>query len=150
MGTTLEYTEKNGGYHPVYDSFCSPKFSFIEEFQQGAKQFIQDLSAQSQLFRPVDASEAALAYERLAFQPTLKTVKAFSALEYEDGKTFALAKTRSRLLYLVRPRLLFRDYRNAKWKEGFIKQLLPWITDPHAIACLVKSRNRIPGMLKGN
>lgn len=113
-------------------------------------QLIRDLSVQRQLFRPVDAAEAARAYESLAFMPSLKTAKAFSALEYEDGRVYTLAKTAPRLSYLFRPSQLLRDYRNAKWKEGFIKQLLPWIADPHAIACLVKSRNRVPGMRRGN
>lgn len=138
VGTALEYASKNGFYSPVYDSFCTPKFSFVEEFQQGGMQLIQDLSSQRQLYRPVEAREAARAYERMAFQPSFKLAKAFSVLEHEDGTISTLAKPRSWFRYLFNPMLLIRDYKSARWKEGFIKLLLPWLPDPHFPAVMVK------------
>lgn len=141
VGTTNAYIKTGDGrYVPVYDAFCTPGFEMIGDFQRGAEQMIADLAQTRMSLAHIPAAEAAAAYEALAFRPTRRQARAFSGLEYENDKVFSVADSRGWPHYLLHPRHLAADYREARWKEGFLRQSLPWIRNPHFWVCLIKKR----------
>ncbi len=143
IGTTVAYKrDEEGKVVPVYDNFISPHFSNIKSFQNGAMQMIQDLAGARLTLGEVDAKEAAAAYERFAFCPTRQQAKALCDLQYEDGSVSPMAEVRPWRTYLAHPHTLLADYKKARWKEGFLRLLLPWLPCPHFWVCLIKQAKR--------
>ena len=61
---------------------------------------------------------------------------------YEDGKINKLAIVKDWTFYLKNPKALTVDYKESKWKEGYIKQLLPFIRRPDKKDKLIKSKEK--------
>ena len=51
-----------------------------------------------------------------------------------------MAKVQKKGEYIKNPVQFFKDYGNAKWKEGFIKQICPLIHNPYRIDLAIKKR----------
>ena len=78
----------------------------------------------------------------MAFQPTILQAKTLSLLPYEEGKVMRIAYIDNKRNYFFRPKKILTDYEKAKWKTGFIKQLVPFVKNPHRIDSLIKKVNR--------
>lgn len=84
-----------------------------------------------------------MAYRKLSFYPTLDQAAKLSALPFENGKLYTLAEVRSFHDYLLHPKWFVKDYMGTLWKEGFIKQVLPFVRDPYRIDMAIKKAVRI-------
>lgn len=146
IGTVIGYEKKENMVSPIYGSCEMTDFSMIEEFQKGAIRFIEDYTAFEKPNAVIPAEEAAKAYKTLAFYPSLAQAKQFSELPFEDGKIYKLAEARPLAYYFVHPRQLMRDYQSSVWKEGFIKQVLPFVRDPYGIDMAIKTAIRKLGI----
>ncbi|OUO92924.1 hypothetical protein B5F39_08695 [Cloacibacillus sp. An23] len=142
IGTTSGYVYEENHIIPLYAKCeMGDGFEKVEEFQIGAMQFIDDYINKSPYKNlPFLKNDAVMAYEKLAFQPTLYQAKMLSSLPYEDGDIKPLALEKNIFYYLLRPRSLLNDYKQARWKPGFIKQVFPFIKNPHQLDLLVKNR----------
>lgn len=140
IGTTVGYTKEDGRILPVYNNCEMRDYSLVRDFQDGAKTFIKDYIKFDSDINIIKSSDAVLAYSRLAFNPTLQQSKKLAILPYEEGKIYYLAKKHSFVSYLLKPKMLIADYAAAKWKEAFIKQLLPFVIHTHKIDVLIKRR----------
>lgn len=116
-------------------------FSVIKNFQDGALKFIDDYLPYRRRDVIITAEQAMMAYIQLAYRPSLNHAKLFSDLTYEDGKTNQLAIVKGWNFYLKNPRMLLKDYEKSKWKEGFIKQLFPFVTKPDKLDRIIKARH---------
>lgn len=138
-GTTLSYHNCSGVYKPKYGKTPSNN-SFIQAFQEGAMQFVVDISSLTSYIHEIPSQIATLCYSRLAYYPTLTQAKKFSALQIEDGEFYELVTMHKPSYYLLHPNVILKDYKRSKWKEGFIKRIVPVGINPHSVACLIKKR----------
>lgn len=142
IGTTIGYRMDNDGtIRPIYAEREASDFSIIHNFQSGALKFIDDYIQLRDKEELINAEDAMKSYIKLAYRPTLKQAKLFSNLMFEDGKTNKLAIVKDWIFYLKNPKALTVDYKESKWKEGYIKQLLPFIRRPDKIDKLIKARH---------
>lgn len=142
IGTTTGYKmDRDGEIKPIYAECEASDFSVIYNFQEGALRFIDDYMEYRDEEAIINADDAMKAYIKFAFRPTLKQAKLFSNLMYEDGKTKKLAEVKGWRFYIKNPYMLVKDYKESKWKEGFIKQLFPFIGRPDKIDKIIKARN---------
>lgn len=81
---------------------------------------------------------AVKAYEKMAFQPTIMQAKKLSLLPYEEGKVMRIAYSDTKKNYFLCPKKILIDYKKSKWKTGFIKQLFPFLKNPHIIDSIIK------------
>lgn len=139
VGTVTGYAKEGEGILPIYGECEMEDYSFVKEFQSGAMHFVDDYSGfVGETPEAIPAAEAGRAYERLAFSPTVSQARRFSSLRYEDGRLYGLADVRQSNQYLLHPKLLLEDYKNAQWKEGFIKQVMPACGNPYGIDMAIK------------
>jgi len=142
-GTTLGYKVTENDIVPCYAEFKQHNKDLIRLFQQGAIRFVKDYRESGPNMKCFNADESTLAYEHMAFQPTLKVAELFGNLRLEDGKMYQLARADNLFGYVIQPSKFIKDYIDARWKEGFIKQIFPLIRDPHRIACIIKKRDNL-------
>lgn len=144
IGTTLAYKMEKGKIIPIYrECEMDDTYQMIEEFQAGALSFISDYNEFSPYaYSEIPAELATKAYEKLAFQPTLHQAKMFSRFPYEEVGVSKIADVKKLKYYLMKPNKLLSDYKAAKWKTGFIKQICPFITNPHYIDIWIKEINK--------
>ncbi len=148
IGTVLGYEEKDEKTVPIYGDCEMKDFSMIEAFQNGALTFVDDYLRFEYPDGVLPAEEAVMAYRKMAFYPTADQARTFSELIYEDGKLSKLADARRLPFYCLHPKRLIKDYRSALWKEGFIKQVLPFARDPYRIDMAIKGMMRKSGIKK--
>ncbi len=150
IGTTIGYRREKDAISPIHGKSEALSYNTIEDFQNGAKTFIDDIinfinrcDAGTDLFELFDMSSNSCmeGYVKMAYQPTLKYAQIFGNLDYEDNKLMKLAKPSKGLGYFINPRSFVRDYRESKWKVGFIKQLFPFFMRPDIIDALIKYIN---------
>ena len=141
IGTTLGYLFDNGVYKPIYGSTEMPEDVVVNEFQRGTWKFVKDIARYLEDIVAIRADLAVAAYRRLTYQPTFHQAEIISGLLYEDGATNRLAEVRPWLNYLIKPSAIINDYARARWKEGFIKQIMPIVKNPGWIDHLLKKRH---------
>lgn len=98
----------------------------IEEIQGGAKAFAHAWQAsvlKNLVFSPKTAIHPFL---QLMGNPTQEQLELMGPLTVEDGGTYTLAVPRPLHVYLCNPNAAVRDFRDARWKIGFMKRLLRW------------------------
>lgn len=139
IGTTIGYGEKEGIIRPEYKACEIHNFDKIEQFQNGAKKFMEDYLHFNLGGQHIEKTESVKAFQKVAFEPTLSQAKALANIPCEDGKIFYVASARSFGYYLLHPVRLFKDYKAARWKEAFVKQVLPILPQTHPI--VVMGRN---------
>lgn len=139
-GTVKAYQIDGERYIPIYMKIPSLNEMFIKEFQGGAVQFTEDINRSEMFISHIPSGDAVAAYEKLSSCPTSYLANLFGELRHEDGLVYYLAKTDKHIRYFLNPKCLLKDYRYARWKEGFIKRLFPWCRNPHRIALLIKRR----------
>lgn len=144
IGTTVGYKKDDESISATYGACeMDETYHMVREFQEGALRFIDDIVDNSGFIKWVTKPEIAVkAYENLAFHPSIHVAKKLSCLPYENRTVAKLAEARSLGYYLLRPQNFIRDYKKARWKPGFIKQVLPFIKDPYLIDTVIKNRNR--------
>ncbi len=135
-GTTTGYVSKGKKVFPLHASCEMQNFEQIGQLQRGAMTFVDDFIESGLSIQQIKCDEATKSFCKFAFEPTLIQAKTFANIPFEDGKRFNLASSQSFWHYLFHPICLFRDYKAARWKEGFIKQVLPLIKTPHYIVIL--------------
>lgn len=141
VGTTIGYKQDGDKTKPIYNECEMNDFSLIGEFQKGALKFIKDYTGEFPDYWNVNREEAVLGYSSMAFAPSLRQAKAFADLPYEEGGIKHMALSQGWKYYLTHPKQLLGDYAQAKWKEGFIKQIMPFVKKPHKIDVMVKRIN---------
>lgn len=144
IGTTVRYIESGDSIVPIYRKCeMDETYHMVREFQDGALRFIDD-AMNSYMFSRYDTNPqvAVKAYENMAFHPSSHIAKKLSQLPYENSTIYKLAEAKNLGYYMLRPQMLIKDYRNARWKPGFIKQAFPFIKDPYLIDTVIKNRNR--------
>ena len=140
IGTTIGYRQEETYISPIYNKCEMKDFSKINQFQQGAMTFIKDYLSSPLREVYIEPNDAVAAYKRLAYKPTLKQAKLLADLPYEEEKNYCMAKVQKKGEYIKNPVQFFKDYGNAKWKEGFIKQICPLIHNPYRIDLAIKKR----------
>jgi len=140
IGTTISYEKKSKGIVPIYGKCeMDESYEHVKEFQNGALEFINNYVKNSLFFnKEILSTIAVKAYEKMAFQPTILQAKTLSLLPYEEGKVMRIAYIDNKRNYFFRPKKILTDYEKAKWKTGFIKQLVPFVKNPHRIDSLIK------------
>lgn len=107
---------------------CAPQKTqpVVAALQRGALQFARDWrdSVLCQLDLPPE--DAIAPFLQLVGHPTPRQVKLLGHLTVEDGGVYPLAAAAPLASYLARPGAARRDFSAARWKIGFLKQLLPW------------------------
>lgn len=114
-----------GGFRPVYkpgEKEYSPLNSIV---QKSALQFVQHLSNSGATDRPFDVSRFLPQLKKLLSNPDRETAKLLSQYSYSSDFGYratpkAIAKSESASVYVRKPLLLFKQYRRARWKAGFI------------------------------
>lgn len=75
--------------------------------------------------RDLTPGEAFAPLLRLGMEPTTEEARRFGRIPFLDqGRVLVLARPRSPLFYLVRPIRLLKDFRESRWKMGFLRLLL--------------------------
>lgn len=138
VGTTIGYLKENGMTVPQYSACEMQNYDKVEQFQNGARAFVEDYLRFDSNLTEFSKNDAIVMFQRFAFYPTLSQAKTLADLTYEDGKIFGLATAHSIRYYLFHPVCFVRDYKGARWKEGFIKQVEPYLLPVHRIATLGK------------
>lgn len=141
IGTTLGYKKNSSNkIIPIHkETETDDSFKTILSFQNGGIKFVFDYITKS----PYQSDElsskiATLGYEKLAFTPTKKQAKKLGILPYEEGGVIKIAGARSIFYYLFNWKMFIRDYKTAKWKTGFIKQICPFLFNPQKIDVFIK------------
>lgn len=140
IGTTIGYKKDLKKIVPMYGK-CEMDDSYIlvKDFQSGALEFIKNYMKNSIFFAEEYSSQIAVkAYEKMAFQPTIMQAKKLSLLPYEEGKVMRIAYSDTKKNYFLCPKKILIDYKKSKWKTGFIKQLFPFLKNPHIIDSIIK------------
>lgn len=147
IGTTISYEQKEKAVVPIYGPCeMNESYHFVHKFQNGAVQFVKDyIETYSDNNFLISPDVSLMAYEKMAFQPTLHQARQLGSLPYEEGKVVKLADAGKLYHYIIKPKDLIKDYSAAKWKTGFIKQLFPFIQNPHKIDAAIKNRNKKQG-----
>jgi predicted HAD superfamily hydrolase len=128
IGTTIAYRESEEGYVAVFDEFeflHDDNHRYINEIRDGALQFISDFS-ESVLWESrlkLNMDDAMLNIERVGINPTLSEVELLGDIQHSDqGKNY-IARPSKFSSYLVNPKSLNYDFRQSRWKIGFLKRL---------------------------
>lgn len=75
--------------------------------------------------RELTPEEAFAPLLRLGMEPTLAEARRFGNIPFLDqGRILPLARPGPPLFYLVRPLRLLKDFRESRWKMGFLRLLL--------------------------
>lgn len=73
----------------------------------------------------ISPGEAFAPLRRLGTDPSVSEARLYGRIPFLDqGRTRPLAEPRSRLFYLFHPAALFRDFKESRWKMGFLRLLL--------------------------
>lgn len=146
IGTVVDYREDDEKrIIPIY-GMCEmdETYKLVEEFQQGAMQFVLDYTESSPYGdKPIPSFIAVSAFEKLAFSPTLHQAKTMSLLKFDNLGVKSIAEARSIFFYLQHPQVLLLDYKRAQWHAGFIKQILPIINSPYKFEVVAKKLYKI-------
>ncbi len=145
LGTTTDYELKEGRYCPVYEEKEVIDYTPIKQFQNGARRFVLDYISFFGKEINIRSSEAVRAFIRLAFEPGIEQVKAFSRLQYEEGIIENMIEAESLQHYIFHPVDFIRDYKVSRWKEGVIKQVLPWVKNPHQLNEMLRKVKELLG-----
>lgn len=83
---------------------------------------LQSLEGGGRELPPADAFAPLL---RLGMEPTLSEARRYGKIPFLDqGRIFSLAEPRPWIFYLTHPALLPQDFRESRWKMGFLRLLL--------------------------
>ena len=75
--------------------------------------------------RELTPGEAFAPLLRLGMEPTQAEARRFGSIPFLDqGRILPLARPRPPLFYLARPLRLLQDFRESRWKMGFLRLLL--------------------------
>lgn len=75
--------------------------------------------------REISAADAFAPLLRLGMEPTLSEARLYGRIPFLDqGRVFPLARPRPWIVYLACPTLLTKDFRESRWKMGFLRCLL--------------------------
>lgn len=130
---------------PVYNSCEITDFDKIKDFQKGAMQLVNDYTMEPPYIDELSADIVVKAYKQLAYYPTRHQAKELSYLQYEDGGGGNVSHLSNfhKGSYLRYPRRLVKDYMSSRWKEGFLKQVIPFV-NPHIVDSMIKYRQKNP------
>lgn len=131
IGSTKAYKLIDDEVVPEYEEKEVTDYTVIKQFQNGAKRFVKDFVSYFGKNVDIKNFDAMRAFIRLVFEPEKEQIKLFSGLQYEDGDIENMVETKKLRHYMLHPKDLKSDYKASRWKEGYIKQVLPWIINPH-------------------
>lgn len=140
IGTIVSYQEKDGKILPIYEKCEMQDIGIVEQLQIGAKQFVRDIMASGS---DLDGCNFTYAMFSLAINPTYKIAKKLGALQYEDTTVETLAELKKIKYYMLCPWRLLFDFKKARWKEGFLRQILPFWIKPYWVSRLIRYRRKI-------
>ena len=98
-------------------------YEIIKNIQKGALQFIKDIEDAA----VVDyCNDELYGFERLAkigIKPTKRDSVSFGEMKALRDEVTKMAEPKSRIYYLLHPKSLLNDVKNAPWRIGFLKRL---------------------------
>lgn len=117
----------SGGYEPVYKLGEQESSPLKPVVQKNALEFIHKRAHSDAIDAPFKVDAFLPALRRLLSDPDAGTAKLLSRYSYSSdfgyaGRERPIARAERTRVYLRNPLLLFKQYRRARWKEGFIAQ----------------------------
>lgn len=83
------------------------------------------LESMAEESRDISPGEAFAPLRRLGTDPSVSEARLYGRIPFLDqGRIRPLAEPRSRLFYMFHPAALFRDFKESRWKMGFLRLLL--------------------------
>lgn len=121
-GATGGYKERQGKVSPVLET--AQYDERIVRIQHAALQFARSWHKGAWWGLRMPEEMVTRAYLDLVRGPALKDIQELGTITVEDGGTWALAAPKSLRLYLKRPKAFAQDFRQARWKNAFLKQAI--------------------------
>ena len=121
--STIGYKEINGKIEPQYGKKSAENLICITNIQNGAKKFVRDVTnsnIKENIFNKHTYFEN---YKNLIINPTIKNIKIFKNIEFQNLGKKKLIDNKSLLYYLFHPRKLFLDFMNSYCKVMFMKNV---------------------------
>ncbi len=124
-GSVKKYTEdsKNVEFYP-YEYENTDTNINIQNFQEGALQFIQDYS-KSNLNKYIEINENVAIYNLLELgnRPKKTDMKEFGNIQFYDDDYYKIINSKSLLYYIFHLKTFKEDLEESIWKTGFLKSI---------------------------
>jgi hypothetical protein len=120
----IKMTRTGGKFKPVYKEGPREESPMNKIVQKAALQFVRDNANEH---KPFDSARFLPALKKLIAAPSAEVARELSQYSYSSDfgyqvKPSLIAYSQNGGQYLRHPLHLFRDYRRARWKAGFIAQ----------------------------
>ena len=135
-GPTLGYHEAGTSVSPVREPVAPP--AELLAVQRGVLRFAKEWSASSLNGLELSPDRTILPFLRMARRPALRQAVCFGDFTLEDGVSFRLAAPAPLTAYLRNPARLARDFKDSRWKIGFLRRLLRLPLPYDAVYSLLK------------
>ena len=135
-GPTLGYHEAGTSVSPVREPVAPP--AELLAVQRGVLRFAKEWSASSLNGLELSPDRTVLPFLRMARRPALRQAVCFGDFTLEDGVSFRLAAPAPLTAYLRNPARLARDFKDSRWKIGFLRRLLRLPLPYDAVYSLLK------------
>ena len=135
-GPTLGYHEAGTSVSPVREPVTPP--AELLAVQRGVLRFAKEWSASSLNGLELSPDRTILPFLRMARSPALRQAVCFGDFTLEDGVSFRLAAPAPLTAYLRTPARLARDFKDSRWKIGFLRRLLRLPLPYDAVYSLLK------------
>lgn len=142
-GSVKKYTDKQGFvelYKYEYDGSETNKY--INEFQNGAIEFIKDYS-NSRLSKYIRLNEYIVTYNIFEFgnRPKKIDIESFGNIMFYDDDFYMILDNKSLLYYIFHPKRFLHDFDLSRWKTGFLKNIFK-LNLPY-LKLIIKIRERL-------
>nr|WP_317398873.1 HAD family hydrolase [uncultured Gemmiger sp.] len=121
-GATGGYKERQGKVSPVLETAQFDER--IVRVQHAALRFARSWRDGPWWEIPLPEEMLTSAYLDLVRSPALRDIRELGTITVEDGGTWMLAAPKSWRHYLKRPKSFAQDFRQARWKNAFLKQAI--------------------------
>ena len=135
-GPTLGYHEAGTSVSPMREPVAPP--AELLAVQRGVLRFAKEWSASSLNGLELSPDRTVLPFLRMARRPALRQAVCFGDFTLEDGVSFRLAAPAPLTAYLRNPARLARDFKDSRWKIGFLRRLLRLPLPYDAVYSLLK------------
>lgn len=110
-----EYATENG---KIVD-----ELAIMAEYQKGALGFVKFMQGLHKEKLPLEPEVATYNWLRMSNKPSLEEANFWGDFRFLDGDVFYLAAKQEYRSYVLHPVAVLRDFKNAKWKIGYLKRI---------------------------
>jgi predicted HAD superfamily hydrolase len=122
-GSVLKYNSDNTPVLSEYE-YSDAEASLYQKIQHGALSFLNDINKYNLLnYLCNTPNEAYKNMMDFSYNPSLKMIKKFGDIQFNDNGIFYIAKPRHIIYYLFHPKKFMRDLQTSGWMIGFMKRL---------------------------